>query len=121
MTATPTLREALDDAIATIAAVRATAVTDEWAESAGHFYELCGETLARVAALSAQVPEGDLVERLNRLSKPEGLCPADMGCNCASICLCALIEEMAEACSEAADRFEALSRQAGPLDSPPSR
>lgn len=39
----------LDDAITTIAAVRATATSNEWADSAKHFYDLCGETLRRTA------------------------------------------------------------------------
>ena len=45
------LREMLDDAVATIAAVRATSVSDEWSASADHFHDVCGDTLKRIAAL----------------------------------------------------------------------
>lgn len=49
------LREAVSDAIATVAAVRATASSGTWQEPgvADHFYVVCGETLKRVRALSS--------------------------------------------------------------------
>ena len=47
----------LDEAITTIAAVRAAATSDDWADSASHFYNLCGETL-RGAALATEKNDG---------------------------------------------------------------
>lgn len=68
------LVEALRDAVATIAAVRATSVSDEWADSAAHFHDICGETLQRIdsakiaalttkaiAALSSPPPSSEAV------------------------------------------------------------
>jgi hypothetical protein len=52
-------REALDDAMATIAAVRAASRGDDWAESADHFHTICGETLALIAALRSTTPASD--------------------------------------------------------------
>jgi len=43
--------EAIDDAVATISAVRAAARTSEWSDAADHFHRICGETLARIAAI----------------------------------------------------------------------
>jgi hypothetical protein len=43
--------EALDDAVATIAAVRATTAGAGWAEAAKHFHDVCGETLKRIDAV----------------------------------------------------------------------
>lgn len=45
--------EAIDDAVATIAAVRATALSGEWSESGEHFYKICGDTLIRIRARQA--------------------------------------------------------------------
>lgn len=56
------LRGALDDGIATLMAVRATASGDEWPEAALHFHDLCGETIARMnsarTALSQDSSDG---------------------------------------------------------------
>ncbi len=57
------LVEALDDAIATIAAVRATIAAvratasgdrDDWADSAKHFYQVCGMSMATCSAALAK-------------------------------------------------------------------
>lgn len=49
-------REAWADkeAVPTLAAIRATAASDQWADSAGHFYAMIGEVLAERAALTPQ-------------------------------------------------------------------
>lgn len=41
------LREALNDGVSTLAAVRAASVGSDWKECAVHFHELCGATIAR--------------------------------------------------------------------------
>jgi hypothetical protein len=54
------MREALDDAIATISAVRASAVSEDWQDSAAHFHKVCGETLVRIrTTLSGQEQSTD--------------------------------------------------------------
>ena len=46
------LREALGDSQATLCAVRATSVSDDWAEAstAKHLHDICGDTMQRNAA-----------------------------------------------------------------------
>jgi hypothetical protein len=51
------LSEALNDGVATLMAVRATAGSDEWPESAKHFHDLCGETVKRMNAALALTPQ----------------------------------------------------------------
>jgi hypothetical protein len=54
------LSEALNDGVATLMAVRATAGSDDWSGSAKHFHDLCGETVKRMnAALTSQEKDGD--------------------------------------------------------------
>lgn len=54
--------EVVNDGIATMAAVRATASGDEWAESAKHFHDLCGETMLRARTFltsNAETSDGE--------------------------------------------------------------
>jgi len=51
------MREALDDGVATLAAVRATASGPDWAECADHFSALCKESIVKLnGALKASPP-----------------------------------------------------------------
>lgn len=53
------LKELVDDAVSTLAAIRATTISgDEWEASRLHFRELCGDTIARMnAARNALSPK----------------------------------------------------------------
>jgi len=56
---TAQLVSALKDAGATLAAIRAASIGDEWADSAEHFHDICGDTLKHIAAALTQAMEPD--------------------------------------------------------------
>lgn len=63
----------LDDTVSTLAAVRATAQSDDWADSAEHIYALCGETLARAALRSEPMSDAKVeITEAQRTAALEG-------------------------------------------------